>query len=99
MLELLTPASVCYAVAFIALAWFLQKLHFQRSLLNGLPSPPRNYFLGSLISMGKVLAKQPRNAAPQTYMHCLKEFYQMGDVLYFDPWPMGYVFNVHKSNV
>lgn len=102
MLAFLTPASICYAVAGVALAWFLQKLHFQRSLLKGLPSPPRNYFLGSLISMGRVLAKQPRNAAPQTYMHCLKEYYQMGDVLFFDPWPLGpplmAIFNVEMLN-
>ncbi|KAI5366059.1 putative cytochrome P450 [Septoria linicola] len=105
MLELLTSMGVVYAVAvviIVCLVRFIKQLHFQRSLLNGLPTPPRNIILGNIISMGKVLASQPRNAAPQTYMHCLKEYYKMPDVFYFDPWPLGpplmAIFNVEMLN-
>ncbi|GIZ43622.1 hypothetical protein CKM354_000683900 [Cercospora kikuchii] len=105
MFELLASKGVWYAVAAIAsicIIQFFRRLHFQRSIMRGLPSPPQNYFLGSLISMGKVLATQPRDAAPQTYMHCLKEYYKLGDVIYFDPWPLGpplmAIFNTEMLN-
>ncbi|KAF2218014.1 hypothetical protein CERZMDRAFT_30635 [Cercospora zeae-maydis SCOH1-5] len=89
-------------IASICIIQFFRKLHFQRSIIRGLPSPPQNYFFGSLISMGKVLAAQPTDAAPQTYMHCLKEYYKLGEVIYFDPWPLGpplmAIFNIEMLN-
>lgn len=70
-----------------ALLRFLQRLHQQRSLMKGLPGPPRSYLFGSLISMGKVIAKQPALAAPQTFILGLKEEYNLGDYFYVDTWP------------
>ncbi|EME43868.1 hypothetical protein DOTSEDRAFT_171756 [Dothistroma septosporum NZE10] len=57
--------------------------------MRGLAGPPHSYFFGHLPAMPAVLAKQPPNAAPQTYFHCLKEHYGLPDVFYFDAWPLG----------
>jgi cytochrome P450 len=57
--------------------------------MKGLPGPPHSYLFGSLISVGKVMVKQPRNAAPQTLLPAIREYYDLPDVYYFDPWPMG----------
>jgi cytochrome P450 len=37
--------------------------------------------------MGKVIAKQPARAAPQTFILGLKEEYNLGDYFYVDTWP------------
>lgn len=76
-------------VVSLSIIHFLRRLHFQRSLVAGLPGPPHNYVFGSLISMAKALTSQPRDAAPQTFLLCLKEYWNLPDVFYFDPWPMG----------
>jgi cytochrome P450 len=83
----LTWAAVIVLVTMILRFW--QRLHYHRRLVKGLPGPPHSYFFGSLISMGKVIAKQPGSAAPQTYPSCIKEHYKLGDWLAFDPWPFG----------
>lgn len=52
--------------------------------------------------MGKALAKQPRKAAPQTYIIALKEAYNLGDYFYIDPWPfaspMLMIANIEMTN-
>lgn len=53
--------------------------------MKGLPGPPHSYLFGSLLSMGKVLATQPANAAPQTFIGILREHYDLPEVFYFDP--------------
>lgn len=90
--ELLTPTRLTWAVGIIALSLlirFLQRLHYHRSLVKGLPGPPHSYVLGSLRSMGEVIAKQPKRAAPQTYPLIIKEHYGLGDYFAMDPWPFG----------
>lgn len=39
--------------------------------------------------MGKVVAKQPGSAAPQTYPSFIQKHYNLGDWFVFDPWPFG----------
>lgn len=104
-MEHFTPFHLSWTVAFIALALFIQffrRLHYQRSLVKGLPGPPHSYLFGSLISMGKVLAKQPRKAAPQTFVVALREAYNLGEYFYVDPWPFGdaimMITNVEMTN-
>lgn len=75
------------AVILTLLVRFARKLHYQRSLLKGLPGPPHSYLWGSLKSMGEVVAHQPKNCAPQTYALPIKERFGLGDVFYTDPWP------------
>lgn len=53
--------------------------------MRDLPGPPHSYVFGSLLSMAKVLATQPSNAAPQTFIGLLREHYDLPDVFYFDP--------------
>lgn len=91
-IELLMPTRLMWAVSIIALSLmfrFLQRLHYHRSLVKGLPGPPHNYILGSLRSMGEVIAKQPKRAAPQTYPLIIKDHYKLGDYFAMDPWPFG----------
>ncbi|EME79459.1 uncharacterized protein MYCFIDRAFT_167334 [Pseudocercospora fijiensis CIRAD86] len=91
-LQPLTGTHLIWAVGLVLAAYilrFLQRLHFHRTLVNGLPGPPHSYAFGSLISMGKVAAKQPPNAAPQALMQCLKDAYDLPDAFYFDSWPLG----------
>lgn len=92
MFEPLSWTKLSWAFGLVALTLlvrFFMRLHFQRILLKGLPGPPHNYFLGSLPAIGKVVMTQPRGAAPQTFMHCVKEYYNLSDYFYFDPWPLG----------
>ena len=92
MLEHLTAARLGWAFAFIFfvyIARFLQKFHFHRSLMKGLPGPPHSYLWGSLRSMGEVIKDQPRRAAPQGFPLLLKERYGLGDYFYMDPYPFG----------
>ncbi|CAK4031373.1 sterigmatocystin biosynthesis P450 monooxygenase stcS [Lecanosticta acicola] len=86
------PPSATWAVALVALTVIIRffiRLHYQRSLLKGLPGPPRSYAFGSLISMGKAFATQPPNAAPQASFRALKDYYDLPDTYYVDTWPMG----------
>jgi cytochrome P450 len=90
--ELLSTTRLAWAAGIVLLTIILrfwQKLHYHRSLVKGLPGPPHSYLFGSLISMGKVIAKQPGSAAPQTYPSCIKDHYKLGDWFAFDPWPFG----------
>ncbi|KAK5120427.1 hypothetical protein LTR85_006366 [Meristemomyces frigidus] len=92
MLELLTTARLAWAVGIVLLTFiirFLQKLHFYRTVVKGLPGPPHSYIWGSLKSMNEVISKQPKRAAPQTFASFLKEEYDLGDYFYVDPWPFG----------
>lgn len=88
MLDLLLTTRASWAIGIVLLSLllrFLQRLHFQRSIMRNLPGPPHNYLFGSLLSMAKVLSTQPSNAAPQTFISLLKEHYDLPDVFYFDP--------------
>jgi hypothetical protein len=90
--DLLSTTRLSWAAAIVVLTIivrFWQKLHYHRNLVKGLPGPPHSYLFGSLISMGKVIAKQPGSAAPQTYPSFVKEHYNLGDWFAFDPWPFG----------
>lgn len=90
--ELLSPARLGWAIGIIALsliARFLQKLHFQRRLVKGLPGPPHSYIWGHLRAVDAVIRTQPKRAAPQTYATLLKEAYNLGDFFYVDFWPFG----------
>lgn len=92
MIELLTPARLGWAVGIVLLTLLvrlLQKLHFHRTLVKGLPGPPHSYIWGSLKSMGEVISKQPKHAAPQTFANGIQERYGLGDYFYVDPWPFG----------
>ena len=91
-LDLLSSTRLAWAAVIVLVTIvlrFWQKLHYHRSLVKGLPGPPLSYFFGSLISMGKVIAKQPGSAAPQTYPSFIREHYKLGDWFAFDPWPFG----------
>ncbi|KAK4629585.1 Cytochrome P450 monooxygenase [Fulvia fulva] len=68
---------------------FVLELHAKRTRMRGLPGPPHSYLFGHILAMPPVLASQPPNAAPQTYFQCVKEYYNLPDVFYFDPWPLG----------
>ncbi|KAK5133266.1 hypothetical protein LTR08_008000 [Meristemomyces frigidus] len=87
MLEIITPFRTIALVLLTLLIRFLQKLHYQRSLVKGLPGPPHSYLWGSLKSMNEVISKQPRSAAPQCFPILLKEKFNLGDYFYVDPWP------------
>ncbi|SMR54016.1 unnamed protein product [Zymoseptoria tritici ST99CH_3D1] len=89
MLELLTFWRAVGLVAVALLIRFFQRLHFHRSLMKGLPGPPHSYLFGSLLSVGKVMVTRPSNAAPQTLLPAIRDYYDLPDVYYFDPWPMG----------
>lgn len=91
--ELITADRIGWAVAIFSLTLlirFLQKLHFNRTIVRGLPGPPHSYLWGSLRSMAEVISKQPKRAAPQTFASFLKEAYNLGDYFYIDTWPFGY---------
>lgn len=91
-LDLLNTTRLSWAAGIVLVTMILrfwQRLHYHRSLVKGLPGPPHSYLFGSLISMGKVIAKQPGSAAPQTYPSFIKEHYKLGDWFAFDPWPFG----------
>jgi cytochrome P450 len=91
-MEALSGLRLSWTILFVVVAVMLrfwQRLHQQRSMFKGLPGPPRSYLFGSLISMGKVIAKQPAQAAPQTFVLGLKEEYRLGDFWYLDTWPAG----------
>lgn len=88
MFDLLSASRVAWTIGLVILTLivrFFQRLHFQRSLLKGLPGPPHSFVFGSLLSMAKVLATQPSNAAPQTFIGILREYYDLPEVFYFDP--------------
>lgn len=92
MLDLTSSSALPWGLALIALtliAHFFTRLHFQRTLLKDLPGPPRSYLFGTLLSMAKVFATQPVNAAPQSTMQALKQHYGLGDLFYIDSWPLG----------
>lgn len=91
-LDLLPGSRLAWAAALVALTLILrfwQRLHYHRKLVKGLPGPPHSYLFGSLISMGKVISKQPGNAAPQTFPSLIRDHYNLGEWYVFDPWPFG----------
>ena len=76
----ITLHRLSWAIGIIALTLFIrfwQKLHYHRGLVKGLPGPPHSYIFGHLISMGKVMAKQPKNAAPQTMPYFVRKEYDL----------------------
>ncbi|KAK4498933.1 hypothetical protein PRZ48_009443 [Zasmidium cellare] len=105
MLDSSTTGKIAWAVGLLALiqvARFFVRFHHQRSLLKGLPGPPHSYFFGSVPAVTKVVMQQPQGVAPQTYLQCVKDYYNLGDYFYFDPWPLGppimAIFNVDMVN-
>lgn len=83
--------TIIVAVGIVLLGLALNlfaRLHRHRSKYRNLPGPPHSYLFGSLISVGKVAAKLPSNAAPQCLMQAVKERYGLGDYFYVDVWPL-----------
>ncbi|OQN97694.1 hypothetical protein B0A48_16014 [Cryoendolithus antarcticus] len=91
-MDVLSPQRLSWAIGVVivtGLLEFWRRLHYHRSLSKNLPGPPRSYLFGHLISMGKIVAKQPKSAAPQTYSMHVKEAYGLGDWFCLDVWPLG----------
>lgn len=89
-IDIVSAHRIAWAVTAVILTLlirFARKLHYQRSLLKGLPGPPHSYLWGSLKAMGEIVAQQPKYCAPQTYAIPIKERFNLPDVFYTDPWP------------
>ncbi|KAK6428622.1 hypothetical protein LTR95_015232 [Oleoguttula sp. CCFEE 5521] len=91
-MDVLFPQRLSWAIGAVivtGLLEFWRRLHAHRALSKNLPGPPRSYLFGYIISIGKVVAKQPRNAAPQTFPLHIKEAYGLGEWFCMDAWPLG----------
>ncbi|KAK6428264.1 hypothetical protein LTR95_015591 [Oleoguttula sp. CCFEE 5521] len=91
-MDVLSTQRLSWAIGVVVLTGLLdfwRRLHYHRSLSKNLPGPPRSYLFGHIISMGKIVAKQPRSAAPQTYSMHVKEAYGLGEWFCLDAWPLG----------
>ncbi|ROT41099.1 cytochrome P450 monooxygenase-like protein [Sodiomyces alkalinus F11] len=63
-----------------------------RSRFRNLPGPPHHWVWGHIPILLELLKEIPINASSLYYADLLREKYNLGDIFYFDLWPIGMQF-------
>ncbi|KAL2807725.1 cytochrome P450 [Aspergillus granulosus] len=71
---------------------FIRKGYAIRKKFHGLPGPPHSWLWGHIPILLSLLKEVPTRVAPLYYADLIRQKYDLGDVYYFDLWPIGMEF-------
>ncbi|KAF2098474.1 cytochrome P450 [Rhizodiscina lignyota] len=82
------PVQVLLAMSLVLIACCIEKLMRQRRSMRGLPGPPHHWLFGHILVAGKMARDLPPDVHPHHYWQYLRKTYELGDIFYFDAWPL-----------